>query len=175
MPLDDGDTTGNEGIAFLAKGKKVRPRIMINNKEDIQDRLDYYSLTMDQINSVTVKHLMGNNQASGGAPEAVDVYVIYLNLKDSALRGPNLNLLNINLNGYYIARSFYSPNYAINPSTIKDLRTTIFWAPLVKTNDKGEATISYFNSDNTGNMVIKANGITTNGVAVSAKSTYKVQ
>jgi hypothetical protein len=170
FPLDDGDTTGNEGIAFLSSGKKVRPSIMINNKQDIQDRFDYYSLTMDQINQVVVKHLI-----SAGPSAPADAYVIYLNLKESALLGPNLHLLNLSLNGYYSARAFYAPNYIVNlPPTVKDLRTTLFWTPLLKTNDNGEISISYFNGDNTGDMVIKANGITTNGVAVSVKSSYKV-
>lgn len=165
--VDDMDSVSNEGVTFLANGKKIRPRILINNKEDIQDRLDYYSLTMDQINQIVVKHLVGST--------GNDVYVINLNLKDSALRGPNLNLLNINLNGYYTAKSFYSPNFAINPTTNKDLRTTIFWAPLLKTNDKGILNISFYNSDNKGNVSINADGITEKGVAVAVKTTYKIQ
>ena len=167
MPIDDGDSTGNEGVAFISRGKKVRPTLLINNKEDIQDRVDYYSLAMDQINQVVIKHMINR--------EGMDQYVISLNVKDSALRGPNLNLLNVNLNGYYAARTFYAPNYQTNNSAIKDLRTTIFWIPLVKTDDQGLAKVSYFNGDNTGEMVVKINGITINGTAVSTKSTYKVQ
>ncbi|MEJ5995694.1 MG2 domain-containing protein [Pedobacter sp. Du54] len=170
FPLDDGDSTGNEGIAFLSSGKKVRPALIINNKQDIQNRLDYYSLTMDQINQVVVKHLV-----TAGPSAPADAYVIYLNLKETALLGQNLNLLNLNLKGYYSARSFYSPNYTSISPPIKDLRTTIFWAPLLKTNDNGELSVSFFNGDNTGEMTIKTNGITSNGVAVVAKSTYKVQ
>ena len=131
------------------------------------ERLDYYSLTMDQINQVKIQHLIGR----GGN----DVFLISLNLKDEALLGSNLNLLNVNLNGYYNARTFYSPNYA-NPSTqSKDLRTTIFWNPGLKTNENGEVTITYYNSDNKGNIRIMADGITDKGVAVAAKTGYKVQ
>lgn len=168
MPPDDTDSIGNEGITFIANGKKIRPRIRVNNREElIMERLDYYSLTMDQINQVKIQHLIGR----GGN----DVFLISLNLKDEALLGSNLNLLNVNLNGYYNARTFYSPNYA-NPSTqSKDLRTTIFWNPGLKTNENGEATITYYNSDNKGNIRIKADGITDKGVAVAAKTGYKVQ
>ena len=146
-----------------------------SEKEKTYQKGNYYSLTMDQINQVVVKHLIGNSQNNGGPPEATDVWVIYLNLKDSALRGPNLNFLNINLNGYYSARAFYAPTYTATASSNKDLRTTLFWAPLLKTNDMGELSVSFFNGDNTGEMIIKTNGITANGTAVSAKSTYKVQ
>jgi len=167
---DSLDTNTDEGIAFLADGKKVRPRIMINNREDIQDRLDYYSLTMDQINKITVKHLMGNTGTGTN-----HVYVISLDLKDSALQGPNLHLLNLNLNGYYTARAFYAPNYASTSSTKQDLRTTIFWAPLLKTSDNGALSVSFYNGDNKGEMIIKAGGITDNGTAVATKTSYKVQ
>jgi len=168
MPVEDSDSIGNEGVTFIANGKKVRPRIKVNNREElVAERLDYYSLTMDQINPVKIQHLIGNT--------GNDVYLISLNLKDEAMRGPNLNLLNVNLNGYYNARTFYSPNYA-NPSTqSKDLRTTIFWNPAVKTNENGEAIITFYNSDNKSNVRIKADGITDKGVAVAAKTGYKVQ
>lgn len=167
QPVDDLDSAGNEGVMFVANGKKVRPRVLINNREDLFDRLDFYSLTMDQINQVVVKHLV-NNQAQ-------DVYVISLNLKDSALRGPNLNLLNINLNGYYNARTFYSPNYNISNSQSKDLRTTLYWNPSIQTNEKGAVSISFFNSDNKGSVVVKADGIAAQSNAISTKITYQVQ
>lgn len=165
--IDDLDSTGSEGVAFISNGKKVRPRMLINRKEDLSERLDYYSLTMDQINQVVVKHLVGNT--------GQDVYVISLNLKDSALRGPNLNLLNINLNGYYAARSFYAPVYGTSPVMNKDLRTTVFWAPLLKTDEKGELSLSYFNGDNKSRVIIRIAGISDKGVVIAANSAYKVQ
>jgi len=168
MPLDDGDSTGNEGVAFIANGKKIRPRIKVNNREElVAERLDYYSLTMDQINQVKVQHLIGST--------GNDVYLVSLILKDEAFRGANLNLLNVNLNGYYNARTFYSPNYANAATQSKDLRTTVFWNPAVKTNENGEAVITYYNSDNKSNVRIKADGITDKGTAVAAKTGYKVQ
>lgn len=167
-PAEENDSLGNEGVTFLANGKKVRPVIKVNNREELfTERLDYYSLTMDQINQVRIQHLLNST--------GKDVYLISLNLKDEALRGPNLDLLNLNLNGYYAARTFYSPNYSSPATPNKDLRTTIFWSPAVKTNENGEATISYFNGDNKADILIKADGITDKGVAVSAKAGYKVQ
>lgn len=168
QPVDDADSIGNEGITFISNGKKIRPRIKVNNREElVAERLDYYSLTMDQVNQVKVQHLVNN---SGN-----DVYVISLNLKDSALRGTSLNLLNINLTGYYTARDFYSPNYSNPANANRDLRTTVFWSPLIKTNENGEAKVSFYNSDNKGNIVIRADGITQKGAALSSKTSYTVQ
>ncbi|WP_316783686.1 hypothetical protein [Pedobacter frigiditerrae] len=169
--VDATDSLGNEGIAFLSAGKKVSPSIIINQREDLQNRTDYYSLTMDQIDKIVVKHLLG--QASGG--KFPDRYLIYLTLKESAFRGPNLDLLNVNLNGYYNDRAFYSPNYVSKAPPVKDLRTTVFWAPLLKTNANGEVSVSFFNSDNKGYMNITTNGITEQGSPITNKTSYKVQ
>ncbi len=165
---EDTDTVGSDGVTFITNGKKVRPRITVNNREElVTERLDYYSLTMDQINQITVRHLV--NQ------DGNDVYVIALNLKDSALRGPNLDLLNANVMGYYNARTFYVPNPAERPLSSKDLRTTIYWLPLVKTNALGVATLSFYNADPKASISISAQGITSTGVPVASKLSYKVQ
>ncbi|WP_231425155.1 MG2 domain-containing protein [Pedobacter sp. Leaf250] len=167
-PLDDADSGTSEGISFLSNGKKIRPRIKINNKEElVGERLDYYSLTMDKINQVKVQHLINN--------DGEDVYLLTLTIKDDALGETNLHLLNLNLTGYYTARDFYSPNYSNPASKNKDLRTTIFWAPKLETDTKGEANVVFYNGDNKGMIIIKADGITEKGSAVAAKSTYVIQ
>ena len=167
---DNLDSNSNEGVMFIADGKNVRPIVSVNNREDIQDRLDYYSLTMDQIDRVTVRHLIGNTGTG-----TQHIYLINLDVKEGALLGNNLHLLNLKINGYYTARNFYSPNYTSNSTNNKDLRTTIFWAPSLKTNDKGEVSVSFFNADHKGEMLIRADGITETGIAVATKTTYKVQ
>lgn len=158
------DSLGNNTITF---GRSGSPRVVVNGVQDLQNRLDYFELTMDQVNKVVIKHLID------GA--GTDVFVLYLDLKDTALNGNNLHLLNINLNGYYSARTFYSPNYTSNPLTFKDFRTTVFWEPLLKTNDKGEASLSFYNGDNKGNVIITTNGISEQGTAVTHQTSYKVQ
>lgn len=162
------DSISSEGVTFLAQGKQVRPRIIVNNREElVAERLDYYSLTLDQINQIRIQHLVSNNGS--------DVYVIRLNLKDSALRGPNLHLINTNLTGYYAAKNFYVPNYAQTNVNFKDLSSTVFWAPLVKTDKNGTATLSFFQNDLKGKMRINAAGISEKGNVLVAQSQYNVQ
>lgn len=173
VPVDNtlADTaSGNfteEGVAFVINGKKTWPRLLINGREETQGRLDYYSLTMDQINKIVVRRLIG---ATGG-----ELYFINLFVKDSAFSGPNMHLLNVSLNGYYQAKTFYLPNYAVSSPATKNLRTTIFWAPSLKTNENGEAVVKYFNADHQTSISVKAGGITSDGKAVSTQTTYKVQ
>jgi hypothetical protein len=50
--------------------------------------------------------------------------------------------------GYYRHKEFYQPDYD-NPATVSlpDSRNTLDWEPYIVTDDKGEATISFFCSD----------------------------
>lgn len=53
--------------------------------------------------------------------------------------------------GYYATREFYQPDEIDIQSSIPDSRNTLLWIPSVITNEKGEATISFYCSDiNTG-------------------------
>lgn len=159
------DTT--DGVAFIARGKKSPPRLIVNKREDLFDRLDYYSLPMNQINKVVVRHLVRN----GGE----DVYVISLDLKDEAFRGESLDILNTTLPGYYQAREFYIPPFQDKMGSKQDLRTTIFWAPSLKTNEQGEVKVSFLNADPQATISIRAEGITEKGMPVTGSAQYQVK
>lgn len=94
---------------------------------------------------------------------------------------PNTNnvkgLLFTNAKGYAKIREFYSPDYS-NPETNKqmeDLRTTIYWKPLIKPDDDGNAIIDYYNGDVRGTYTITIEGITEFGETGSASFNYQVQ
>lgn len=159
------DTT--DGIAFITRGKKAKPRFIVNRREDVFDRDDYYSLPMDQINKVVVRHMIRN----GGE----DAYLINLDLKETAFGGANLDVLTTTVPGYYKARVFYTPVYQDQTGAKKDLRTTIFWAPLLKTDAQGRATLSFLNAEPKSTISIRTEGITNNGVPIVATAKYQVQ
>lgn len=159
------DTT--DGIAFMVRGQRSAPRFIINQREDLFDRLDYYSLPMNQINRITVRHLVKN----GGE----DAYVINLDLKEAALMGNSLDVLNATLPGYYQARAFYNPPYQDLTGAKMDLRTTIFWAPSLKTNEQGEVKLSFLNADPKATILIRTEGITEKGVPVIGSTRYQVK
>lgn len=159
------DTT--DGIAFIAKGKKSPPRLVINKREDLFERLDYYSLPMNQINKIVVRHLVRN----GGD----DAYVINLDLKEEAFKGTSLDVLNTTLPGYYQAREFYVPPFQDKMGVKQDLRTTVFWAPSLSTNEQGETKISFLNADPKTTILIQAEGLTSTGVPVAGTARYQVK
>lgn len=76
--------------------------------------------------------------------------------------------------GYYNAREFYSPMYNMTPNDKPDLRTTVFWAPNLVTDEKGKVKFDYFNTDKAGNYRVVLEGIDTDGKLARKTFTYKV-
>lgn len=63
--------------------------------------------------------------------------------------------------GYATPREFYSPKYdEKSPATaVTDKRATLYWNPLVKTDENGKAAFSYFNSDSAKRHLIVIEGM----------------
>lgn len=76
--------------------------------------------------------------------------------------------------GYYNAREFYSPMYDMAPSNKPDLRTTVFWAPNLVSDETGKIKFDYFNTDQAGNYRIVIEGFDIDGKLARKLYTYKV-
>lgn len=96
-----------------------------------------------------------------------------LNAKDIAAVG----VLPIAPMGFYKAREFYSPKYDNTDFTGKrrDLRSTIYWQPELKTDKNGNAIFDYYNSDGTGTYKIVIEGIDKDGTIGRQVYRYKVE
>ena len=154
------------GIQFFFGGVKVFPKFIVDKREDTFDRIDYYNLTMDQIISVAVRHLV----SMGGG----DRILVYLSLKPSAFEKKEFSMVNEDVNGYYNARTFYAPNYEYSSSKT-DQRTTIHWEPMITTDANGQATVSFYNADPKTKIRVVVEGLSTKGVPVSAVTNYSVK
>ena len=76
--------------------------------------------------------------------------------------------------GYYAVREFYHPDEIDMQLSTPDARNTLLWQPIVYTDEKGEATISFFCSDiNTGftGIVEGTNGL---GLLGTGKCEFRV-
>ena len=106
--------------------------------------------------------------------EAIDV--IYMGVSgngDGAInfltkRGPGegkkLNQAVGKVIGYAISREFYAPHYATESMNIApDYRATLYWNSSVQTDANGEATVTFYNSDETTTMRVIAEGISPAG------------
>lgn len=79
--------------------------------------------------------------------------------------------------GYSVSRKFYSPVYESTDQdkNIKDNRKTIYWNPVVRTDSTGFAQVAFCHSDETGDMRIVVEGVTSDGKLCRGISTYKVR
>jgi hypothetical protein len=159
----------NEGVNYQVNGKLVRPRFIVDNREDVFERIDYYAIPIDQVISVKL------NQVVGFAGEGlIDRIVIRITLKPGAYNN-DLSLLLTDIDGYYETKTFYVPTYLLaNERLKKDVRTTIFWEPTITTNEQGEATLSFYNADPASTIKISVQGIADKGL-INGGTTYMVK
>ena len=76
--------------------------------------------------------------------------------------------------GYYKAREFYKPRFD-KPDAIDPRTNTIHWEPNITTNEKGEATVSFYNTEQTGKIRLVAEGISPNGTPLAETGSYEVK
>ncbi len=180
--LNPEDATA-DGVEFLSDGKRVRPIFIVNKRQDLFDRMDYYTLQMDQIEKITVRHMLGSTKMGldslsgmSTVKPGAHVYLIYLTLKPTAFEKKEFSLLNTSVNGYYQQRIFYSPVYpSAKSSTKTDLRTTIYWNPMVKTDENGLGTLYFYNADPKTKIRVEVEGVSENGVPGVGSATYEVK
>lgn len=187
----DVEDPGKSRIVFPFFGKNLQPLIIVNGKElpftadDPQEVKDnyystYYSIPMNKVEKVVIKHLVGGNKLSLGAESEMseiskerDVFIIYLTLKPGAIDRKNVHTINEQVDGYYETRLFYNPvsGNTSNPNQ----NTTIYWKPNIFTNENGEAQVSFYNTDTKSMVNITAEGLTFNGIPVVSKAVFEVK
>ncbi len=79
--------------------------------------------------------------------------------------------------GYAVSRKFYTPVYDSpeQPEKKEDIRNTIFWNPLVRTDSSGVAIETFYQSDETGEMKIVVEGLTKDGKLCRGVAGYSVK
>ena len=74
--------------------------------------------------------------------------------------------------GYCVRKEFYVPDYdepERKQDKTPDLRTTIYWNPVIHTDPDGKAEVSFFTADNTGTYSYILEGIGDNKVGFVKK------
>jgi hypothetical protein len=79
------------------------------------------------------------------------------------------------IQGFPSTKEFYSPDYELEPRTLPDARTTLYWKPSFLTDEKGEAVVKFYTSDLSGTFVGKIEGITANGLLGHSEFTFEVK
>jgi len=154
-------------------------------KEDTAN-VNFFAIPLDQILSVRIRpiylwgqtsyqqEIQGFTSTGGGEFGTMHFFWVEIAVKAHAFDKFNFHVANLDIDGYYEARTFYMPKYE-KPNTRPDLRNTIHWEPNVTTNANGEATITYYNADPKTKIRIVAEGITDKGLPVVATAAYEVK
>ncbi len=102
--------------------------------------------------------------------------VIAIYTKSGFTAGSERNYLSYKIPGYDKPRAFFSPTHGEGSnSSNPDFRTTIFWKPDVKTDEKGNAAVSFYSADLATRYRIVVEGVTEKGVPVRAVSYITVE
>lgn len=177
-----------DGFFFYGDGgARLRPRWVVDGREDrfgtgnsmdvdeetgrndgAYDRVDYFNIPINKVKTVAVTPII--NQSGK------QIMVIHLTLLPGALDVPDFTIVNATINGYYEARKYYEPTFVSNTGNVKksDLRTTIFWAPMLQTDADGKVSVTFTNSTSK-SVEVCVEGITDGGIPVAATLKYSVK
>lgn len=76
--------------------------------------------------------------------------------------------------GYYASREFYQPDEIDIQTSIPDARNTLLWAPSVITDEKGEASVSFYCSDINAEFIGIVEGTDGTGLLGNGKCEFRV-
>lgn len=78
--------------------------------------------------------------------------------------------------GYHLAQDFYVPKYdaSYQETGVPDYRIAIHWQPVIKTNEQGEAEVTFYNSDDLNTIKVLLEGISMDGVPGIGSYQYEV-
>lgn len=151
------------------------PIILVDGIETDMDLLSFIST--DDI--AKIEAIKGPGAAVFGTQGANGAILIYTKLgKGSTTSRKVFHSIAMPVNGYQNTRFFYSPDYS-KPNPLEkdkaDIRNTLYWNPYIQPDEKGNATISYYNNEVDTTVNIDLEGITNNGIPIVVKSNYQIK
>lgn len=158
--------TGSSEPTFLLDGMAVDKSMIISVPVFDVDRIDV---------------LKGADAAIYGSRGGNGVISVLTKRGIPSQGGPTQGIEVVEINGYAVAKEFYSANNTeakmedFQMDNRPDYRSTIFWAPIVRTGANGKATLSYLNSNAETTVDIRVEGMALAGMPARAKSSYSVK
>lgn len=77
--------------------------------------------------------------------------------------------------GFYQDRVYQLPDYTVDDKSANDMRNSLYWSPLIVTNEQGEATITFYTSDIKSGFIGIAEGIGPQGALGVGRFTFGVR
>jgi TonB-dependent SusC/RagA subfamily outer membrane receptor len=135
------------------------------------------TIPLEQVDKIEVLKDAANTAVFGlrGGNGVIAIYTRRGELDYSAY--PLLDVIAKSIEGFGRSKQFYMPDYSTplkDPSRI-DHRATLYWEPNLVPDATGTASLEYYNSDDTGKVVIITEGILNNGKAGVSTASYSVR
>ena len=179
-----------KNVLYMLNGNRVDHRIIEGLTIESIDRVDILntagSLTVfgnsialpDSLLDANSLEMESQNQLPPTRFGPVDAAINVITKLDwTYTNDPVYHTVNTRLSGYNEARIFYSPVH--NPNAENefkpDLRNTLFWKPDITANTDKDMVLHYFNADNPSIIKVRVEGITSNGIPVTAHIEYEVK
>ena len=148
------------GIGNIQETFKVLHEFMLSRAIDIPDLLDEAKSVYISEDMNMYKNLIMVAGLEELRPVSVFVYVHHCFFKKA--KGARRTYFQ----GYNVPETFKMEDYSVLPP-MDDFRRTIFWAPSVRTDKNGRATVEFYNNSTCREMYISAECITDDGCALS--------
>ncbi|NIJ45523.1 hypothetical protein FHR24_001991 [Wenyingzhuangia heitensis] len=134
------------------------------------------SINGDEISFIDV--LQGSDAAtfSNGGNGVIALYSNTGNVGSRNIkRKPGI--IDFQAEGFYTARKFYAPDHVNDFELLNksDLRTTLHWEPIIRTNNNGATEVSFYTSDIRSDYIIEVEGISDNGTPIHGIKTFNVE
>jgi hypothetical protein len=160
------------GLNFIDGGWQIRTQPVSFAVNDVQVSADY--VNMISPTNVDLIEVLFNSARHAGQ------HVISIHLREGSSIGSNYEPVGINqikIAGFYQAQEFYSPNYDVkdNRHSLEDKRTTLFWEPMIITDENGRAAVAFFTPDVASRYRVVVEGITADGYPGTATTTFQVE
>ncbi|WP_276090358.1 TonB-dependent receptor [Pedobacter sp. JY14-1] len=151
----------NERLTIILNGRKLTPC----------ENLPLYEANPSDIVKIDVvrSNMALMNMIGGSA--------LIVTTKHGAYRLSNdFSVKQYSQQGYDVSKEFYSPKYNNdgNDSQLADLRTTVYWNPMIVSKD-GKASFDFFNADSKGTYRVLVEGMTPDGKLGRKIVRYKVE
>lgn len=166
---------GMNASVFI-RGNRGEPLFVLDGM--VGDKSLITSVNVNDVESIDV--LKGASAAiygSRGGNGVIAVYTKRGNENYDYSQDVVPGVLSSKIVGFNIPREFYNPKYEVTrqEDARPDYRSTIFWAPMLKTGKDGKARFQYYNSDAVTKVTIQAEVLSAWGLPGSAKTGYSVQ
>ncbi|WP_268123128.1 TonB-dependent receptor [Roseivirga pacifica] len=161
----------------------ISPLYIIPNENNPTFFLDNVQVPIDVIDAIPASQIervevfKGPDAALFGASGSNGVMLFFSKPGYNPFESQSINgIAGYSLNGYNNPKTFYQPLYDVNYSDtgVPDFRIALQWLPNITTDKNGEATVSWFNSDDNDEIEVVVEGLSKMGKTGYTRTSYRI-